>query len=50
MPLILAIIVIAFAVLALLAFAAHFVFSPWLLVAAVVVLVWFKLRPRRFHR
>lgn len=34
-----------------LSFAAHFLFSPWLLAAAVVaVLAWFKVRRRRFRR
>jgi hypothetical protein len=53
MPAILALILIAIVVIAALAvasFAVHLLFSPWLLVAAVVALVWFRFRPRRSHR
>jgi hypothetical protein len=32
--------------LAVLGFAVHLLFSPWLLVAAVAVFAWIKLRPR----
>jgi hypothetical protein len=44
--------IIAFAVIAILAliivsFAVHLLFSPWLLLAAVGVLAWIKLRPGR---
>jgi hypothetical protein len=27
----------------------HFLFSPWLILAAIAVLVWIKFRPRRSH-
>lgn len=46
--------IIAFALIALVAlavvsFAVHILFSPWLLVA-IAVLAWFRFRPRRSHR
>jgi hypothetical protein len=45
-------VIIAFAVIAILAliivsFAVHLLFSPWLLLVAVGVLAWIKLRPGR---
>ena len=48
----LAFIAVAVAVIvaiAVLSFAVHLLFSPWLLVA-VAVLVWIKFRPRRSHQ
>jgi hypothetical protein len=44
--------IIAFAVIAILAliivsFAVHLLFSPWLLLVAVGVLAWIRLRPGR---
>jgi undecaprenyl pyrophosphate phosphatase UppP len=27
----------------------HLLFSPWLILAAIAVLVWIKFRPRRTH-
>jgi hypothetical protein len=43
--------VVVIALVTVLSFAAHFLFSPWLLVvAAVAVLAWFKVRRRRFRR
>jgi hypothetical protein len=36
--------------LAILGFAVHILFSPWLLVVAVGVLAWIKFRPRRSGR
>jgi hypothetical protein len=44
--------IIAFAVIAILAltivsFAVHLLFSPWLLLVAVGILAWIKLRPGR---
>lgn len=43
--------VVVIAALAVLSFATHFLFSPWLLlIAAVAVLAWFKTRRRRFRR
>jgi hypothetical protein len=35
--------------IAVLSFAVHLLFSPWLLVA-VAVLAWIKFRPRRSHQ
>jgi hypothetical protein len=48
----LAFIAVAVAVIvavAVLSFAVHLLFSPWLLVA-VAVLAWIKFRPRRSHQ
>jgi hypothetical protein len=50
MPAIIALVLIAIVALAVVSFAVHILFSPWLLVAAVVALVWFRFRPRRSHR
>ena len=50
MPAILALVLIAIVALAVVSFAVHILFSPWLLVAAVAALVWFRFRPRRSHR
>lgn len=54
MPGIITIVLVAVVVLvavSVLGFAAHFLFSPWLLLAAAVaVFAWFKTRRRRFHR
>jgi len=41
---------IAIGVLAVLSFALHLLFSPWLLVVAIGLLVWFRFRPRRARR
>jgi len=49
MPRILALVLIAIAVLAVLSFTVHFLFSPWLLVA-IGILAWIKFRPRRSHQ
>ena len=50
MPGIIALILIVLVALAVLSFAVHFLFSPWLLLVAVGVLAWIKFRPRRSHR
>jgi hypothetical protein len=50
MPAIIALVLIAFLAVAVLGFAVHLLFSPWLLVAAVAVLVWMRFRPRRARR
>jgi hypothetical protein len=50
MPAILALVLIAFLAVAVLGFAIHLLFSPWLLVAAVAILVWMRFRPRRSDR
>ena len=49
MPGILALVLIALAALIVVSFAVHFLFSPWLLVA-LVILALIKFRPRRSHR
>ena len=41
---------IAIAALAVLSFVLHMLFSPWLLLLAVGILVWLRFRPRRSHR
>lgn len=46
---IIALVLIAIVALMVLSFAVHFLFSPWLLLAAVGVLAWMKFRPRRSH-
>ena len=47
MPAIIALVLMAIVAIAVLSFAVHLLFSPWLLVAAVAVLVWIRFRPRR---
>jgi hypothetical protein len=44
---IIAIVLMALLVLAVLSFFLHLLFSPWLLIAAIGILVWLKFRPRR---
>jgi hypothetical protein len=46
---IIALVLIAIVALTVLTFAAHVLFSPWLLLVAVGVLAWIKFRPRRSH-
>ena len=43
---------VLFAILALIivSFAVHLLFSPWLLLVAVGILVWVKFRPRHSRR
>jgi hypothetical protein len=50
MPGFIALVLIIIAALAVLTFALHFLFSPWLLLAAVAVLAWVKFRPRGSRR
>jgi hypothetical protein len=50
MPLIFALVLVAILALAVLGFFAHLLFSPWLLLVAVAILVWIKFRPRRSQR
>ena len=50
MPAIIVLVLIAVVALAVLGLAVHLLFSPWLLVAAIAVLAWVKLRPRRSGR
>jgi hypothetical protein len=47
---IIALALIAIVALAILSFALHLIFSPWLLVLAIGVLAWIKFRPRRSPR
>jgi hypothetical protein len=46
MPAIIALVLIAIVAVAVLGFTVHFLFSPWLLVA-IIILAWIKFRPRR---
>jgi hypothetical protein len=47
---IIAAVLVAILALTVLSFTVHLLFSPWLLVVAIGVLVWLKFRPRRSHR
>jgi len=49
MPAIIALVLIAIVALAVLGFAVHVLFSPWLLLVAIGVLAWIKFRPRHFR-
>jgi hypothetical protein len=44
---IIALVLIAIVALTVLSFAAHVLFSPWLLLVALGILAWVKFRPRR---
>ena len=46
---IIALVVAAIVAFAVLGFALHILFSPWLLVA-IAILAWIKFRPRRSHQ
>ena len=50
MPAIIAVVLIAIVALTVLGIAAHILFSPWLLLVAIGILVWIKFRPRRSHQ
>jgi hypothetical protein len=50
MPAIIAVVLIAIVALTVLGIAAHILFSPWLLLVAIGILVWIKFRPRRSRR
>ena len=50
MPAIIALVLIAILAVAVLGFAIHLLFSPWLLVAAVAIVAWVKFGPRRSRR
>ncbi len=50
MPAIIAVVLIAIVALTVLGIAVHILFSPWLLLVAIGILVWIKFRPRRFRR
>jgi hypothetical protein len=47
---IIALVLIAIVALTVLSFAVHVLFSPWLLLAVIGILVWVKFRPRRSHQ
>jgi hypothetical protein len=47
---IIALALIAIVALIIVSFTLHFLFSPWLLLVAIGVLAWIKLRPRRSRR
>lgn len=47
---IIALVLAAIVALAVLSFAVHVLFSPWLLLAAIGILALIKFRPRRFHQ
>jgi hypothetical protein len=47
---IIALALIAIVALAVISFALHLLFSPWLLVVAIAVLAWMWFRPRRSRR
>ncbi len=47
---IIVLILLAIVALTVLSFAAHVLFSPWLLIVAVGILVWVKFRPRHSRR
>jgi hypothetical protein len=47
---IIAIALIAILALAVLSFALHVLFSPWLLLVAVGILAWLRFRPHRSRR
>jgi hypothetical protein len=50
MFLIIAIALFVLLALAVLGFFLHLLFSPWLWVAAIVILAWLRFRPRRSQR
>ncbi len=47
---IIALVLIAILAVIIFSTAVHLLFSPWLLLAAVGILVWIKFRPRRSHQ
>jgi hypothetical protein len=47
MPGIIILVLMAIVALIVLSFAVHVLFSPWLLLVAIGILVWIKFRPRR---
>jgi hypothetical protein len=44
---IIALVLIAIVALAVLGFALHLLFSPWLLLVALAIVAWVRFRPRR---
>ena len=47
---IIVLVLIALAALAVLGFALHVLFSPWLLLVAIGIVAWIKFRPRHSHQ
>jgi hypothetical protein len=47
---IIVVVLIALVALAVLSFAVHVLFSPWLLLVAIGILAWIKFRPRHSHQ
>lgn len=47
---IIALVLAAIVALAILGFAVHLLFTPWLLVVAIAALAWYKFGPRRSNR
>jgi hypothetical protein len=47
MPAFIALVLAAILAVVVLTIAVHLLFSPWLLVAAIAIVAWVKLRPRR---
>jgi hypothetical protein len=47
MPAIILLALVAIVAVSIFGFAVHALFSPWLLVAAIAVIVWVKFGPRR---
>jgi hypothetical protein len=47
---IIALVLIAIVALTVLSLTVHVLFSPWLLLVAIGILVWIKFRPRRSQR
>lgn len=50
MPAILILALVAVAAIIVFSLAVHILFSPWILLLAAGIVVWFKFRPRRSHR
>lgn len=50
MPGILVLVLIAIVAFTAASFALHILFSPWLLLLAIGILIWIKFRPRRYRR
>ncbi|MFY9927440.1 MAG: hypothetical protein WAK82_05510 [Streptosporangiaceae bacterium] len=50
MPAIIALVLAAIVALIIFSAVVHLLFSPWLLLVAVAIVAWIKLRPRRSHR
>jgi hypothetical protein len=46
MPVFIALVLVAILAVVVLTIAVHLLFSPWLLVAAIAIVAWVKLRPR----